>query len=649
MNKNSITDYFGYILLKTFGPLFRVLPLEAALFIGRRIGDLIYAIDRRHRAIVYTNLRTALFTQPQEYDLKNLTKQFYRNFGQNIIDIFLIPRVDKQYLAKYTTLEGREYIDEAFKRGKGVIFVGMHEGSWEFYNIYCANLGIPFFLFVRDQKFPRINRLLNQYRIQKGCQIVKREKQTRQLIEVLKNNQAMGMSLDQGGRAGALVDFFGKRASMATGAIRLALKYDVAIIPSFFVRSRGPHVKIILDPVFKVRRIGGLEFDVQDNLRRLVEVFQKNIRKYPQEYFWSYKIWKYSDQRNILILDDGKAGHLRQAESVAKSASAYFRAKGINTQVEIIQAKIRNKIAKPLLILSSLLGGKYSCQGCTACLKYLLESSSYRLLMQQKPDMIISCGSATVPVNFVLSRENLAKSIVVMRPSVLSARKFDLVIMPKHDKPAKKKNVLAIEGALNLIDDKYLEEQADKLLEEQGLRDIGKHFCIGLLIGGDTKEFKLKTDVIFNVIRQIKYVSGKYNADVLITTSRRTPPEAEDLIKREFKDFAAAKLVIIANQKNSAYAVGGILGLSSFVITSPESISMITESVDSRKYTIVFKADGISQKHSNFISDFSAKKYIYLSEPENVGRVVEYLWMSKPAAQRTANDSLVAEAIGRIL
>ncbi len=649
MNKDSITDYFGFILLKILGPVLRFLPLEAALFIGRRIGDAIYTLDRRHRAIVYANIRVALGGQPDVRRLKKLTKQFYQNFGQNIIDIFLIPSVDKRYLDKYTRLEGREHIDDAFKRGKGVIFVGVHEGSWEFYNVYCANLGIPFFLFVRDQKFPRINGLLNRYRMQKGCHIVKREKETRQLIEILKNNQAMGMSLDQGGRTGLLVDFFGKRASMATGAIRLALKYNVALVPSFFVRERGAHVKIILEPVFEIQRTGHLEQDIENNLRRLVAVFEKNILKYPAEYFWSYKVWKYSDRKNILILNDGKTGHLRQSQAMAKLVTASFKDKGVSADTSIIDIKIKSKFSKPLLILCSLLGGKYSCQGCMRCLKHLLLPDSFEALRKHMPDVIISCGSTVAPVNYVFSRQTLAKSIVIMQPSMLDAGKFDLVVMPKHDMPKPNKRVLITEGALNLIDEVYLNNESDKLVNEQKLNLAANGLRIGLLIGGDSKGFKLAKDTISKVVNQLKNISGKFDAEILVTTSRRTSPEIEELLEKEFRGFTKCKLLIIANRNNSHYAIGGILGLCSIVVTSPESISMISEAVDSKKYVVVFNEDGLGEKHKYFLNDFAAKKYINLVMPDQLYGTVEYLWVDKPVIKKTTNDVLIREAVSKII
>ena len=125
------------------------------------------------------------------------------------------------------------------------------------------------------------------------------------------------MTVDQGGKSGVLVKFFGKYASMPSGAVRLALKYNATVLPVFFRRINGPYIKLIINPPFKIKRTDDQVKDITDNLGELIHLFEGHILKYPREYLWSYKIYKYTKEKNILILSDGKTGHLRQAEATA--------------------------------------------------------------------------------------------------------------------------------------------------------------------------------------------------------------------------------------------------------------------------------------------------------------------------------------------
>ncbi|MFH0935509.1 MAG: ELM1/GtrOC1 family putative glycosyltransferase [Candidatus Omnitrophota bacterium] len=659
--RDLIIDYLLCSLFKVSGPLVRCMPKAFSLSLGRLLGGLVYYFETEHRAVAYSNIKTAFgdrFTPPE---LKKLTHEFYRTFGESIMEIFLIPQVGKNYLKEYIEIVGQENVQVAFDKGKGIILLAVHEGSWELSNIICAHLAFPFNFFVRDQKYPRLDHILNLYRTQQGCRVIQRQNQLRQLIGALKKNEAIGITADQGGKTGALVNFFGRSASMSTGGVKLALRSGAVIIPCFYVRLKGPYIRVIFAPPFEVKKSGERDKDVHDNLEQLVSVFEKYIAMYPKEYLWFYKIWKYGLDKNILILSDAKAGHLRQSQAVSEHLHGCLKERNNTATVDTIEVRFKNRFARRALALSICLSGKYRCQGCLKCLKVALDKQAYSALIGKKYDFIISCGTSLAPVNFLLARENLAKSVVIMRPSILSTKRFDLVIMPRHDRPPRRKNVVTTDGALTLINEAYLKEQSAGLLKTAAIRPPqsfggrppelcgGRHplsaFCIGLLIGGDTRQFKLKKDTVLKIIKQVKAVSGELDADILISTSRRTPAEVEDLIESEFKDHSRCKLLVIANKKNIPEAVGGILDLSSIVITSPESISMISEAASSKKYVLVFNAAGLRNKHRRALDYFKENKYISLVEAEGLGGALRDIWRNKPQVYNLGDASLVREAL----
>ncbi|MEW6101645.1 MAG: ELM1/GtrOC1 family putative glycosyltransferase [Candidatus Omnitrophota bacterium] len=645
MKKNSVKGCLINILL------------NFALFCGRRLGDLLYLFDVRHKSIAYSNIKRALGASLNPSQILKTTREFYRAFGQNIMEIFFIPAVDKDYIEKYISIEGLDYIQEAFKNNKGVILLGVHEGSWELSNIICANLGFPFVLFVRERALlPFLDKFLNSYRSKKGCRVIQRKDGVRQLILALKRNEAVGMTLDQGGRNGVSVDFFGKDASFAQGAVKLALRHGAVILPAFYTRIRGPYIKVIVEPAFKMERTPDPKEDIESNLRRLALVFEKLIRKYPQEYLWTYKIWKYSKRKDILILDDAKAGHLRQSQAAAKIAFDYLKGRGINSAVHEVKIKFQNALARKIFMMASALSGKYNCQGCLQCLRVFLAADTYESLIRFRPDIIISGGAALAAVNYLISRQNLAKSIVIMKPSFLSIRRFDLVIMPLHDKPPRAGNVVVTTAALNLIDEAYLREQAEELTKPQshpaspaGGKVTKSQEYIGLLMGGNSKGFALEEKAVSMVLKNMKAASEKLDMGLLVTTSRRTPQNVEKMIKQELEGFMRCRLLVIANEKNIPQAVGGILGLSRIIIVSPESISMISEAVSSRKYVLVFKSNGLSPKHRAFLGYLDKNKYIHLSDGALLAEKIEELCKSRPQVPILEDNLKVRQALERIL
>ncbi len=638
MKQNLIADYLICILFRGLSFFTYFVPLNFSLFLGRRLGDIIYFFDRRHRAVAYANIRKTVADKLDCASSARITRKAYQAFGQNIIEISFIPRINKRYLEKCIHIENKGNIEAAFKRGKGVIFLIVHEGNWELSNIICANLGFPFVLFVRDQGFPRLNALLNSYRLKQEAMIIHKDGGGRQLIEALKSNQAVGMTVDQGGKSGQIVKFFGRQASMSVGAVKLALKYDCSIIPVFYTRIKGPYTKVILDQVYTVTRTADPENDLRENLQRLVNIYEKYIRQYPHEYLWTYKIWKYGRQREILILSDGKAGHLRQSEGLAKLIDQQLAKRGIKTNLSVQEVKFRSKLTKFIFSRAGL-----------RCLRLALTKESWEQLAYFEPDIIISAGGSTAAVNYLLAKENQAKSIVLMRPASLSLKKFDLVIMPEHDRPVRRNNVAITAGALNLIDADYLSAKSKRIQQSNLLKGPVSGLCIGVLIGGSSKKFSIEAPDIIALSRQIKKSAEELNMDLLISTSRRTSPEAEQAIKSEFAGYPRCKLLIVANENNNPDVVGGILGLSGIVICSPESISMISEAVSAEKYVIVYNAGGLSRKHRNFLKSYQEKGYIYLKEIRDLAGTIRELWLNKPKINAPEDNLKVIAALNKIL
>lgn len=653
-----MSDFLVYYLLRVLGPLVRSLPSGLVFFIGRRLGDLAWCFDLKHRLRAYSHIKTAFGSERTPGQLRGICRDFYRSFGENAAEMLLIPKMDRDYIRRNVRIHGLEHVQEAFGRGKGVILVAMHAGGWEIANIICASLGFPFSMFVREQKWPRVEKLLNAYRCQKGCRLIKREDEVRQLLRVLKANEATVLTIDQGGKNGTNVSFLGKDASMASGAVRLALKYDAALVPVFPVRVKNSRVDFYVEPAFTLSRSGDEKRDLQDNLQALVRIFEGFIRRWPQSYLWTYRIWKYARQKEVLIISDGKAGHLRQSQALAAEVCAFYRAsqqrRAERAQVRTVTLAYRHPLGRAAMAAAGCLSGKYICQGCLRCLEALLAPSCFRELTAVSADVVISAGSAAAPVNYLIARENQAKSLVVMRPALQPLNRFDAVIMPRHDlvnrtRPRLPGNVLVVDGALNLIDEAYLRDNLAALQRGCGYLGPQSRPVIGILLGGESAHFSLTPRLAERVLRQVKAAAEAIDADVLVTTSRRTSVATEQAVKREMAGYGRCKLLIIANEKNYPFAVGGILAASDIAVVSPESISMVSEAASSKAYTLVFAGGRQGRRHEAFLEGFSRRGFIALEQPEALSSRIENIWYNRPHLMRPDNRSRIQQLLGRIL
>jgi len=278
-----------------------------------------------------------------------------------------------------------------------------------------------------------------------------------------------------------------------------------------------------------------------------------------------------------------------------------------------------------------------------------LPSESYLALSKRSADIVISAGSSLAVINYIISSQSQARSIVLMRPGLFSARRFDLVIAPEHDRMPRMRNIIETKGSLNPVDEKYLEEETGDLIATTGYHLQREGLYLGVLIGGDNKDFHLKRGAIKVALKQLKQAAAKLDAGILVTTSRRTSGEIERIVREEFEGESRCRLLIIANEKNINSAVGGILGLSSVVITTPESISMVSEAASSGKYNLVLDLEGIKGRHKSFIRTLARGGYIYLTKVSDLQKRIEDLWSEKPDIKILRDRSLVREAVEKIL
>lgn len=638
------------------GFLLRKLPLNFALWLGGCLGKAGYYLRKKRRRIAYVNLKAAFGNQKSPRELIRINKNAFQNLGRNLIEVFLFPRIDKRYIDKYVQIEGMEEIDKALTAGKGVIFLTAHFGNWELSSLVAAIKGYPLKVLARQQKFPRLNRLLISYREVKGCRVISKGMAIRDIIKSLRNNEIVGVLADQdAGAKGVFIKFFGREASTAGGAIRIALGEKSKVLPAFIIREKGPEHRIVIKPPLNLEKTADLESNVGAGLQEFTSCLENFISGYPSQWLWQHKRWKSAPSRSIIILSDNKAGHVNQSKAVAKAIEKVYKLPSAITS-KVMEVEFKNKFARDLPLGCAAFASP-NCQGCMSCLRFCLKRESYEKLIAAHGDIIISTGRSLCAINLILAKENCAKSIVLMKPPSFLINRFDLVIAPEHDNLKSRANVLKTLAAPNLIDPEYLKEQAEKLKDSQSFRpeseNIENRLRIGVLIGGDNPYFKLSKDLMERAIEAILTASSELNAEILLTTSRRTPEEIDNLLRQKLGHFQLCKLLVIANENNIEGAVSGILGLSQVVVVSGESISMLSEAVASGKYVLAFKLeDKVGQKsdrHERFLDNLIARGFITLVQVENLAEAIKKVCIERPALKLLDDNQRICQAVRKLL
>lgn len=659
MKMDFIIDFLGSIIVRCFSVSLWCIPLRPSLWIGRRMGDIAYHANLKRRAIAYANLKSA-FPEKSSLELKRINKAHFENLGMNIIELLKLPFISKSYLEAHVKLENEDKIKRSLEKGKGVIILTAHFGNWEIASLAASLSGYTMSVFAREQKYERLNKLLNEFRESTGCRVITKGFSAKDIIKTLHGNGIVAMLSDQdAGANGVFVDFFKRPASTAQGAIAFSLKTGAAILPSFIWRVGTDKHIARAGEAYELVNTGNKEKDMKENLQRIAETLEDYVRKFPEQWLWAHKRWKSTPQRSVLVLTDGKAGHSNQglavAEMVEKALGSRLEARKIKekpiVKIGEVEVKFKNRFTKLFLNLASIFATGRG-QGSLKCLKLCLTGESFENLKNRYADIIISCGASTIAANIFLKYENNAKNIVIMKPGLGRGKKCDLIILPRHDcamanllgcpdeqsRKFGQSNILVTEGSPNRI---------------TGSEAINGKMGIGLLIGGDAKGYSLKKEDVEKVLDGVIKISEEKSLDVFISTSRRTSREVEKIIKEKFENNKHCKLLIIANEKNMEGVVGNIIGLSELLIVSQESASMISEAASSGKYVIVFrvKDEGwrVNRKYDQMSNNLEKKGYINTAGPDEIYNKIKEILETRPEIKRLDDREKIIERLKGIM
>lgn len=121
------------------------------------------------------------------------------------------------------------------------------------------------------------------------------------------------------------------------------------------------------------------------------------------------------------------------------------------------------------------------------------------------PDILIGAGHATHIAMLAARRARGGKAVVLMKPS-LPLFLFDLCVIPEHDAPPARDNIIRIRGALNDV------QPSTTRSPEHGL----------MLIGGISEHYRWNEAAIAAAVQTIAQSTPHIGWQ--LTTSRRTPP-----------------------------------------------------------------------------------------------------------------------------
>jgi len=241
-----------------------------------------------------------------------------------------------------------------------------------------------------------------------------------------------------------------------------------------------------------------------------------------------------SINNTILIISDGKAGHLNQS-------IAFCELK--NLKYDIVQLNTTQKWKK---ILSYLLGFFHIYLNLY---KTTVPKNNYKA--------IVSTGSATYYLNKYFAKKLQIKSIAIMLPRGFRYNGFDYILAQIHDNPPKKSNIISMPLNLSINMPKgYIQKKEEK--------------SIGIILGGDNTIFTMETENIKIVLDEIFENFPNYLK--YITTSRRTSQKIDKLLENYKFDYK-----IIYSKNSNINPIPDFIEICDELFITIDSTSMLSE------------------------------------------------------------------------
>ncbi|XID75722.1 ELM1/GtrOC1 family putative glycosyltransferase [Alkanindiges sp. WGS2144] len=271
----------------------------------------------------------------------------------------------------------------------------------------------------------------------------------------------------------------------------------------------------------------------------------------------------------IWVISDGIPGHFNQSKGILLALEQLY-----SLRVEWVDLRLRSGIYRR--ILSWLLNHSRPALN--------LLSWFYRgQLPSGKPDMVIGAGGKSAFAvawigQFFAAKVIFAGSLRQLRPEL-----FDAVLILE---PSTQTPFISLQTSPMPINQPILKQAADAWLAEHNQPEKP---LWAMLIGGDGAGAHYQDSDWQNLALHMNTLAEKQNIQWLITSSRRTGNDAEQVLRQHLNNAFVADAVWWSDMPypvTSAY-----LGLSEVVFCTIDSMSMMMESISAMRPVVAVKPE----------------------------------------------------------
>ncbi len=273
-----------YHLLSTLVKMMTRLPATAVPKL-RRLLMKVFPLVFAHQ------LRRAEELLPTEFaeSKDEILRRMIENQAQTILEVFFYEKL-VAHNPGFIKVVGRKHLEEATRKGKGIIILSAHFGNWEVMGYELRKMGLPLHVLARPQAVNQMTEFMNSFRERRGVKVIM-EKSITESLKLLHQGKTVGMLSDLNAREwGYQVEFFGRNASFYSSPVILSVRSGAPLIPSFTERQRDGSLLLRFEAPITWEKGESMRQRVQKYVRRYEEAF----RRRPDHWCWFHERYEHA-------------------------------------------------------------------------------------------------------------------------------------------------------------------------------------------------------------------------------------------------------------------------------------------------------------------------------------------------------------------
>lgn len=270
------------------------LPLPLVARIGGAGGRILHFLSREKQRVMLEEFRR-VFPGRSEADLRAEVRESFVNYCCSELEVLLYPSMDRGYVDRVFTIEGREHLDAALARGRGVLLFQAHFGAFQMtmpaigYCGYVMNqISVSAAVWKEGNPSDAGNRMMDikaRHEYALPVRHIPISSSLRPVFRALERNEIVGITVDGGGGNKPVpLRFLGRDAFFQAGAADLAYRTGAAVVPAFVATEPGLRHRLVLHPPIAVAREKGKEESRIAVLREFASLLESHVFRRPNHY-----------------------------------------------------------------------------------------------------------------------------------------------------------------------------------------------------------------------------------------------------------------------------------------------------------------------------------------------------------------------------